>query len=74
MNENQNIRGITVTIGGDASGLESALDRLNEKAEKLVSLLKQADSILNHMQGRPDVDTLAHAVSRELQRKVGRLK
>ena len=44
----KDIKGITVEINGDASGLEGALDGAIEKAEKLNSLLREASEILRY--------------------------
>jgi phage-related minor tail protein len=41
------VKGITVEINGNASGLEAALDGAIEKAEKLNSLLREASEILH---------------------------
>lgn len=43
-------KGITVEIGADASGLETALDKSIEKAEKLNSLLRETSEILHSLQ------------------------
>jgi len=44
-------KGITVEIDGDASGLNTALDESLAKAEKLVSVLKEANGLIISLGG-----------------------
>jgi hypothetical protein len=47
MEENKKAPSVTVKINGDASELEATLDRLTEKAERLNSLLKKTEGLVN---------------------------
>jgi phage-related minor tail protein len=40
-------KGLTVEINGDTSGLNAALDESTAKAERLVSLLKEANGLIH---------------------------
>ena len=62
-------KGITVEIVADASGLETALDKSIEKAEKLNSLLRETESTDNAICFDGLVQTATRALERELKKE-----
>lgn len=51
----KNIKGITIEIGGDTTGLDKALSSVNKKSKDLQSELKQVENLLKFNPGNSDL-------------------